>query len=239
MLSWMRHKGGKALLWLAVIVVFLALGAGGTFAATAEFYSWVTPSGEMVLTDDSGRIPPARVRGPVSVHRYQEASSQSSNRSLPPSGNPRPNLISRESQFKDGTDGERFDLMDLMLAPEQGIAADENSTPFAPATYVGAGPMYGYWSNQRGVNPSASLVRYLDRLQTLIPASSRPLRSAQAGLRRNSSGPAQSAQNRHALIHTVPVVGASYPTAGTYRPSSPCCTIGSQSIGGRRSAARR
>ncbi len=41
-----------------------------------EFYSWIdSSSGRMVITDDSGRIPPSLKRGPVQVHRFKESPS--------------------------------------------------------------------------------------------------------------------------------------------------------------------
>ena len=42
-------------------------------AMGAEYYSWIDPSGTMVITDNAGQIPPAGTRSAISVHQFPNA----------------------------------------------------------------------------------------------------------------------------------------------------------------------
>jgi hypothetical protein len=60
---------------IAPVTLALAL-IGGVASAprAAEYYSWIDPSGVLVMTDDPNRIPSPTQRSTVEIHRFQDPS---------------------------------------------------------------------------------------------------------------------------------------------------------------------
>jgi hypothetical protein len=58
----------RSALWL----VWVAALSGSVTVRAAEFYSWIDPSGTMVMTDDPSSIPSSATRSPVSIHRFED-----------------------------------------------------------------------------------------------------------------------------------------------------------------------
>jgi hypothetical protein len=151
-----------------------------TTAGAAEFYSWIDPSGTMVVTDDPGRIPPASQRSPVSVHRYRDRPIQlesprvaaapepakSEERGYPGSQEPK---ATRETVPAGPT---ADDLPSVLLEPPaQSVMAQYYWVPLVTPIYVGTASVSGFWCRRDVSSPVEAFTDYL--------AQSRP--SVQAG----------------------------------------------------------
>src|SRR6185295_4281381 len=146
MLSSMRSQGWPC--------VFGLVGLSGlvwtpALATTTQFYSWVTPAGEMVLTDDPGRIPPASARGPVSVHRYQEMASsisiQSRQTSSPAVSTPKEEGVGIMAALEDA---EMRDPHQVLPEPAESLSANDDWNLNASPIILSAPPIYGFWSSR-------------------------------------------------------------------------------------------
>ena len=245
MLCLMRRYGRMYCSLLLGIVLSLAVANPKSFAGTTQFYSWVTVSGEMVLTDDPGQIPARNVRGPVSVHHFQEGARSSPVRSTITADPHRSNPLAGETTGAPlgVTEAEASDMMDILLEPpEQGMAGDYDWVPLASPAYVGSNPIYGFWTNRAVSNPSIVWKQYLNQLRkvTAFSPSARWMRPSAS--RGGSDASHKSLRDRQNLIANLPAAGLSpamrtVPHAPT--PSARCCTLNHHSRSGHRSASRR
>lgn len=227
------------------IVLSLAGGMARSFAATTQFYSWVTTSGEMVLTDDPGQIPPQNVRGPVSVHHFQEVARSSAARSPVAADSHRSNPVAGDTAGTrwSFTEAEMSEMMDLLTEPaEQGLASYADGMPPAPPAYLGLGPLYGISTKLAVSNPSIIRRQYLSQLRKAA-ISSPSWRWEQPSVPRVGQATLQqSLRERESLLDNLLALKHS-PTVRTVaratNPSSHCCTLNHHSASGQRSASRR
>ena len=152
-------------------------------ATASEFYSWISPSGEMVLTDDAGRIPPAGSRGPVSIHHFQESTGSparvvgAARPSAPPerltSGITEPGIPGQLASWYpdsiEAIDPAALELSDVLLEqPDQTVASQYGWVPLPSPVYVGSAPLYGFWSRRAVQNPALALQQHLLLLQATM-----------------------------------------------------------------------
>jgi hypothetical protein len=199
----------------------LGLAVPGSVGAASEFYSWISPSGEMVLTDDAGKIPPEENRGPVSVHRYQDPPVQAGERA--------PELVAAVRTPVQAADwnNDHAEVADPAILEVADAFAEDQSGGFVtqygwislPGQAVGwSTPLYGFWSGRSIQNPLFTLQQaHLKKLNRgSVPAQPR------AGLHRPL-------RERQTLLGTVRTGGS----------SAPCCSRQGSQVSGRRSGSRR
>lgn len=245
MLSFMRRYGPMYGSLLLGIVLSLTVGVPQSFAAATQFYSWVTATGEIVLTDDPGRIPPQNVRGPVSVHHFQEAARSTPVRSTVKAHPHRSNWLAGETTGGPWglTEAETADMMDILLEPpEQGMAGDYDWVPLVSPAYLGPSPIYGFWTNRAIFNPSIAWRQDLNQLQKAA-ASSPSRRWMRPSVSRGGS------EATHKLLRIGQPLLTKLPTPGlspamhavphATTPSAHCCIPNHHSRSGHRSAPRR
>src|SRR5213594_3619882 len=63
------HRGAYAR-GLSAMAFLLGIASSPSAVFSGEFYSWIDGSGTMVITDDSGQIPPPTLRSQIAVHRF-------------------------------------------------------------------------------------------------------------------------------------------------------------------------
>ena len=152
-------------------------------ATASEFYSWVSPSGEMVLTDDAGKIPPAGSRGTVSVHRFQESTGSPSQvvvaarpstlqerlaSAAGEAGIPG-QLAAWDPDSFEAVDPVTLELSDVLLEqPDQPAASQYGWVPLSSPIYVGSASLYGFWSRRTVQNPLLALQQHLLLLQATV-----------------------------------------------------------------------
>lgn len=173
----------------AVFAATLCIGAGipWSVATASEFYSWIGPSGEMVLTDDAGKIPPAGSRGPVSVHRFQEPTWSPSQVVVAAGPNTQAERIASGAAEVDmpgqpatwhpdsfeAVDPAVLELSDdvLLEQPDQPVASHYGWVPLSAPVYVGSAPLYGFWSRRTVESPAIALQQHLLLLQATMQGS--------------------------------------------------------------------
>src|SRR5574341_128333 len=233
----MMQAGRQAFPAVVAAALWLGLAAPGPASAGSEFYSWISTSGEMVLTDDAGKIPPAGSRGPVSVHRFQDPQGRSTPvpEAAPPShraeGSPgavvassvpvQPASWNRDEQ--EAVDPAALEMADVVLEePEPGLALQYGWVSLPAPAYVWSAPTYGFWSRRSVQNPLIALQKHL----RMLNRSSLPAQRASGVFGSRSAGPGfrRPMRERQALVSTV-------------RPSpsyAPCCAQQAPHASGRR-----
>ena len=240
MLSSMRSQGWPC--------VFGLVGLSGlvwtpALATTTQFYSWVTPAGEMVLTDDSGRIPPASARGPVSVHRYQEIAPSISIQSRQPSS---PDVSTQEEAVGITAALQDAEVRDpnhvFPEEPEESLAANDDWNPNASPVTLSAAPVYGFWSSRGQANRSTVLARSVRQLQRLASAWPQARRPYQAAMRENAGMASRAARDRQALFAGA-ALGRPFGNVRTIVPASGhpsrCCLTNHLHADDRPGASKR
>ncbi|MGQ0810983.1 MAG: hypothetical protein ACT4OO_07145 [Nitrospiraceae bacterium] len=163
--------GGKMLLLGA------SLGFVSGFIApvnAAEFYSWIDPSGTMVLTDDASQIPSPRERSPVTVRHYRDMPVTVSEPVRHPSGSlsvPQPQKDSRDRQAAMLEERPRpVDPADvavpavLLDEPTQAVADQYHWVPLSGPIFLSSRSIYGFWSHRMADNPARALEQHLHSL---------------------------------------------------------------------------
>lgn len=145
-------------------------------ATASEFYSWIGLSGEMVLTDDAGKIPPAGSRGPLSVHRFRESTDSPSQVVVAARPSTTPERLTSETAAAgisgqpaswgpdslEAIDPTARELSDVLLEePDQSAASQYGWVPLSSPVYVGSAPLYGFWSRRTVQSPSLALQQLL------------------------------------------------------------------------------
>ncbi len=145
-------------------------------AGAAEFYSWITPDGTMVMTDDASRIPPEGERRPVKVHRFTEnpraglssTVSDTSVRATLPDTDAKPSLKTRSEEqpsvMRDTVEAEPDDedLSTVSLEePTQRTLPDYRWVSLTTPVYLTSGPISGFWCRHRVKDPLRALVDHL------------------------------------------------------------------------------
>jgi len=157
---------------LAVLLVPVGVPAG-------EFYSWIDPSGTMVLTDDPGKIPPATERSPVAVYRYREAPGSPSDK--PPIAastemtdreeTHQPETTQRVSRetassardaqvpIASGVESEPAPV--LIEAPDAPLRGQYQWMPLVAPIYVGNSTVTGFWCHRSVSSPVDAFTKFL------------------------------------------------------------------------------
>lgn len=172
--------------------VALLLGSSSlaSQACAGEFYSWIGPSGEMVLTDDAGNIPPAGKRGPVSVHQFRDAPPpapvstraaggihQRSGSEIEafPASEALPQPLWWMPDGAETADPAASDLPTVLLdRPDQAVAPQYGWVPLSSPMYLWSTPVYGFWARHAVPSPSAAFQHYLQQLQAMMPRAGSP-----------------------------------------------------------------
>ncbi len=160
-------------------LILLALGGAicaASAAEAAEFYSWITPDGTMVMTDDASRIPPEGERSPVKVRRFEDSpraslsstmSDTSIRATLPHTdAKPSPETRSEErpSVMRDTVEAEPAD-QDLSVVsleePTQRTLPDYRWVSLTTPVYLTSGPISGFWCRRHVKDPLGALVDHL------------------------------------------------------------------------------
>lgn len=177
---------------VAAISLFLGIGIPWTVATASEFYSWIGPSGEMVLTDDAGKIPPAGSRGPLSVHRFRESTDSPSRVVVAARPSTTPERLTSETaeaglsgqpsswdpDSLEAIDPTALELSDVLLEePDQSAASQYGWVPLSSPVYVGSAPLYGFWSRRTVQSPSLALQQHLLLLQQTKKGRGSPVAS--------------------------------------------------------------
>jgi hypothetical protein len=155
----------------------------------AEFYSWIEPSGTMVMTDDPSSIPPSVTRSPVSIHRFedpvrsradvtrrqvspvaQQPSGEESTDGLRDTGRdaggkPRGTNTEEKRTEPDeiGETPESDDSHDpiLLEAPEDTVRREYLWVPLLAPVYVGTSHISGFWCHRSVSSPVAAFKTFL------------------------------------------------------------------------------
>jgi hypothetical protein len=160
-------------------LILLALGeaiCAASAAGAAEFYSWITPDGTMVVTDDASRIPPEGERSPVNVHRFKDSPraglsstvSDASVRATLPDTDATSSLETRSndrpSVMRDTVEAEPAD-QDLSAVsleePTQPTLPDYRWVSLTTPLYLTSGPISGFWCRRHVKDPLRALVDHL------------------------------------------------------------------------------
>lgn len=162
----------------------LGLVALCSIVEAGEYYSWVDPSGTMVMTDDPGRIPPASERSSVAVHRYQDrpaspSTSSPVTRAVPapipaePERKPSENLPASQAPATEESQAGTFadtDLPKVLLDPPEGPTRTQYAwVPLVAPIYVGSGSVSGFWSHRSVASPVEAFTQFLRQHRLSAP----------------------------------------------------------------------
>lgn len=150
---------------LAACVIGLAAGAGA-----AEYYSWIDPSGTIVLTDDVSSLP-ATHRSAVTVHYFSDRSRPAALPDQSPdpvAPSERPGASAQEeaqpaveSRAVISADPE---LPNVRLdSPEDGVKWQYAWVPLTMPIYHGGNSINGFWAHHNTTSPFAAFSELLQR----------------------------------------------------------------------------
>lgn len=235
------------------------IGAGlaclASFAEASEFYSWTDASGTMVMTDDSSRIPPATVRSPVAVHRFQDSrpspsQPQESVRVLNSSASSEPAESSSANQKESQQPAKRepvpvnaadLDLPQVLLEPPgETVRTQYLWVPLLAPIYLGSSSVSGFWHHRNVSSPVEAFKHFLrqhpQQLQS-IQAGTGGSQWTSGGVLTGPKAPSNPVYNsgnyvydqvmreRHALSERI---------ASQFRPASQAPRVGSAPSGSNR-----
>jgi hypothetical protein len=240
---------------ITLLLGHLTLAEG--YAATTEFYSWISPTGEIVLTDDAGKIPHPRQGGVVSIHRYEEVAQSSRNKTV----SSKSYGVGIAKSTPPGFDAIPADVSEMMGAdylglppvlleqPDPSYASEYEWMPLASPIYFGSYPLYGVWS--RNIATGASSTAFQQRIQRLLLQMQARGHVLPEG--RNVSSHRARPGQHVAAGHSLPRSSLpGYASTGTISPSfvpvsasshtagspMPCCGQNSRSTHGPRGGSR-
>lgn len=212
-------------------------------AAAAEFYSWIDPSGTMVMTDDPGRIPPAAERSRITIHRFRDVAPltdqphmniRSSSRDQ--AGSEGESVFSRQSNTVASVDS--AELPEVVLdTPEERLKPQYVWVPLSSPRLIASYAISGFWWHP-------GVMRARDAFEAFLRKQTQRIWHGQGHRWANSpswnpvprSGNAvydQVLRERRALVqqtspHEMPSPAASWP----------CCPAGRTGISSGRAAGR-
>ncbi len=177
--------------WVYALGFFVAasVAAGGVARAASgsEFYSWIDPSGTMVMTDDPSKIPPPTQRSEVQVHKFtmSQPSPKKASVARPPasleSPDPSveapsaPSVASREPSRATSVDPNDLDLPTVLLEPPgDGVQSQYVWVPLTAPIYLKAGSVSGFWCHRKVKSPVDAFTQFL-RTQLQRTASGQPI----------------------------------------------------------------
>ncbi len=155
----------------------LGIASAPSAVFPGEFYSWIDASGTMVITDDSGRIPPATQRSPIAVHRFDGKATTSSKPAghlpvarpadpAPPVQGPSENLkVAQEEKAAsqpNPINPADLDLPQILLdAPDQTVKTQYDWVPLLSPIYLGPSPVSGFWCRRDVHSPINAFKQFL------------------------------------------------------------------------------
>lgn len=237
----------------------MTIGAGlaclASFAGAGEFYSWTDASGTMVMTDDSSRIPPATVRSPVAVHRFEDSrpspsQPQESVRVVRSSASSEPAESSSANQKESQQPAKRepvpvnpadLDLPQVLLEPPgETVRTQYLWVPLLAPIYLGSSSVSGFWHHRNVSSPVEAFKHFLrqhpQQLQS-IQAGTGGSQWTSGGVLTGPKTPSNPVYNsgnyvydqvmreRHALSERI---------ASQFRPASQAPRVGSAPSGSNR-----
>ena len=144
---------------------------------SGEFYSWIDASGTMVITDDSGRIPPPTQRSQIAVHRFDGKAPPSpkpgGNPLVTPAAAPAPPVkgpsdsqsVAQEQKAvsqPNPIDPADLDLPQVLLdAPEEAVKTQYAWMPLLSPIYLGPSPVSGFWYHRNVRSPLEAFKQFL------------------------------------------------------------------------------
>ena len=133
--------------------------------SAAEFYSWIDPSGVMVMTDDPSQIPAGMHRSPVEVHRFQDLPAYQPAAAVSISPTTDAPVTISETGPPSPVAGASASLPDiLMTQPDDGIRPHYVWVPLQTPMIVGSDSVSGFWWHP-GVASSIDAFKAFLRLQ--------------------------------------------------------------------------
>jgi hypothetical protein len=154
----------------------LGIASSPSAVFPGEFYSWIDASGTMVITDDSGRIPPSTQRSPIAVHRFDGKAITSSkpgdhlparaSNPAPPAQEPSENLkVAQEEKAAsqpNAIEPADLDLPQILLdAPDQTVKIQYDWVPLLSPIYLGPSPVSGFWCRRDVHSPMDAFKQFL------------------------------------------------------------------------------
>jgi hypothetical protein len=165
----------RAFFITTLVLAVLGWTNGAIAAPGTEFYSWIDPSGTMVMTDDPSQIPPSAVRSPVSIHRFQERpithdvarhprrkpvpSEQESITQEPPVEPTKPTQIVQKTEPAVPAETETAPV--LLETPEETTRNQYLWMPLLAPVYLGGNLVSGFWSHRSVSSPVEAFRRFL------------------------------------------------------------------------------
>ena len=137
-------------------------------ADAAEFYSWIDPSGTMVMTDDPSHIPMSVSRSPVSIHRFDDLADSVTSQPLMHATTRTPSRqaaaggaddvpVAKDRSMPGDAPSEVSapdpDQLVLLEAPEERAGRDYLWVPLIAPVYLGATPVSGFWCHRSVSSP--------------------------------------------------------------------------------------
>lgn len=184
-------------------IVAASVAAGGLARAASggEFYSWIDPSGTMVMTDDPSKIPPPTQRSEVQVHKFlrsQPSASKASVARPPTSMEARdpsaetptaPSVAGREASRAAPVDPNDLELPTVLLEPPaDGVQSQYVWVPLTAPIYLQSGSVSGFWCHRKVKSPVDAFTQFL-RSQLQRTASGQPVGVVSWPFAGTSSGP--------------------------------------------------
>lgn len=240
---------------LSIATIGAGLACLASFAGAGEFYSWTDASGIMFMTDDSSRIPPATVRSPVAVHRFQDSRPpstqfQDSVRVLNSPAASEPAESSSANQKESQQPAKRepvpvnpadLDLPQVLLEPPGEMVRTQYLwVPLLAPIYLGSSSVSGFWHHRNVSSPVDAFKHFLrqhhQQLQS-IQAGTGGSQRAHGGVLTGPQAPSNPVYNsgnyvydqvmreRHALSERI---------ASQFRPASQAPRVGSAPSGSNR-----
>ena len=155
----------------------LGIASSPSTVFSGEFYSWIDGSGTMVITDDSGQIPPPTLRSQIAVHRFDGKATTS----LKPGGHlpvaraadPTPPVQEQSENLKVAQEQKAasqpnpinpadLDLPQVLLdAPEETVKTQYAWMPLLSPIYLGPSPVSGFWYHRNVHSPVDAFKQFL------------------------------------------------------------------------------
>jgi hypothetical protein len=173
----MRVHRGTYARGLSVTAALLWIASSPSAVFPGEFFSWIDASGTMVITDDSGQIPPPTQRSQIAVHRFvgKGTTSSKSDGHLPVAraADPAPPVQKPSDDLKVAQEEKAasqpnpinpadLDLPQVLLdAPEETVKTQYAWMPLLSPIYLGPSPVSGFWYHRKVHSPVDAFKQFL------------------------------------------------------------------------------
>ncbi|MGH7227706.1 MAG: hypothetical protein ACREIH_00715 [Nitrospiraceae bacterium] len=173
----MRVHRGTYARGLSVTAALLWIAASPSAAFPGEFFSWIDASGTMVITDDSGQIPPPTQRSQIAVHRFVGKATpatmpdgrlpvaRGADPTPPVRGPSESERVAPEQKTEPqphAVDPADLDLPQVLLdAPEETVKTQYAWMPLLSPIYLGPSPVSGFWYHRKVHSPVDAFKQFL------------------------------------------------------------------------------